>query len=69
METPTATKLHLLAPRPTANAALQQHVAAVADIIKSETNVKEVEFLTDVDFLKKSIKANFRVTGKRSVSR
>jgi isoleucyl-tRNA synthetase len=43
----------------------QRHVEAIADIIKSETNVKEVEFLTDGDFLKKSIKANFRVLGKK----
>ncbi len=43
----------------------QRHVAAVTDIIKNETNIKEVEFLTDGDFLKKSIKANFRVLGKK----
>jgi len=50
---------------PATDAEFQQHVAAVADIIKSETNIKEVEFLTDGDFLKKSIKANFRVLGKK----
>ncbi|MEL7160087.1 MAG: DUF5915 domain-containing protein, partial [Bacteroidota bacterium] len=43
----------------------QRRVAAVADIIKSEVNVKEVEFLTDDDFLKKSVKPNFRVLGKK----
>ncbi|MEM6770404.1 MAG: DUF5915 domain-containing protein, partial [Bacteroidota bacterium] len=43
----------------------QRRVAAVADIIKNETNIKEVEFLTDDDFLKKSIKPNFRVLGKK----
>lgn len=50
---------------PATDADFQNHVAAVADIIKSETNIKEVEFLTDSDFLKKSIKANFRVLGKK----
>ncbi|MEO0732154.1 MAG: isoleucine--tRNA ligase [Bacteroidota bacterium] len=43
----------------------QRRVAAVADIIKGEVNVKEVEFLTDDDFLKKSVKPNFRVLGKK----
>jgi isoleucyl-tRNA synthetase len=50
---------------PGTDADFQRHVAAVADIIKSETNIKEVEFLTDGDFLKKSIKPNFRVLGKK----
>ena len=43
----------------------QRRITAVADIIKNETNVKEVELLTDGDFLKKSIKPNFRVLGKK----
>ncbi|MEM9528215.1 MAG: isoleucine--tRNA ligase, partial [Bacteroidota bacterium] len=38
----------------------QRRVEAVADIIKGEVNLKEVEFLTDDDFLKKTIKPNFR---------
>ena len=50
---------------PATDADFQNHVTAVADIIKSETNVKEVEFLTDGDFLKKSLKPNFRVLGKK----
>ena len=43
----------------------RRQVAEVAHIIKSETNIKDVEFLTDDDFLKKSVKANFKVLGKR----
>ncbi|MEM9259609.1 MAG: isoleucine--tRNA ligase, partial [Bacteroidota bacterium] len=43
----------------------QRRVEAVADIIKGEVNLKEVEFLTDDDFLKKTIKPNFRVLGKK----
>ncbi|MEM9930523.1 MAG: DUF5915 domain-containing protein, partial [Bacteroidota bacterium] len=50
---------------PATDAEFQRRVAAVADIIKNETNLKEVEFLTDSDFLKKSIKPNFRVLGKK----
>lgn len=50
---------------PGTDAEFQRRVEAVADIIKNETNIKEVEFLTDEDFLKKSVKANFRVLGKK----
>lgn len=50
---------------PATDAEFQAHIEAVTEIIKSETNIKEVEFLTDGDFLKKSIKANFRVLGKK----
>ena len=37
----------------------------VAHIITAETNLKEVELLTDDGFLKKTVKPNFRVLGKR----
>ena len=50
---------------PATDADVQRRVTAVADIIKNETNIKEVELLTDADFLKKSIKPNFRVLGKK----
>ena len=43
----------------------RRQVSDVAHIIKAETNVKGVEFLTDGDFLQKSVKANFKVLGKR----
>ena len=50
---------------PALNDEFRRQVADVAHIIKAETNIKEVEFLTDDDFLKKSVKANFKVLGKR----
>ncbi len=50
---------------PTLSDEFRRQVADVAHIIKAETNIKEVEFLTDDDFLKKSVKANFKVLGKR----
>ncbi len=50
---------------PALDAEFRRRVEAVADIIRSETNIKEVEFLTDDDFLKKSIKPNFKVLGKK----
>lgn len=41
-------------------------LSAVAHIIKSETNIKEIEILpVDNDFIKKSAKANYRVLGKK----
>ncbi|MBC6996117.1 isoleucine--tRNA ligase [Neolewinella lacunae] len=43
----------------------RRHIAAVADIVKSEVNIKAVEFLTDGNFLRKSIKPDFRTLGKR----
>ncbi|MCP9236157.1 isoleucine--tRNA ligase [Lewinella sp. JB7] len=50
---------------PALDAEFRRRVAAVTPIIQAETNVKEVEFLTDDDFLKKTIKPNFKVLGKR----
>ncbi|CAH1001731.1 Isoleucine--tRNA ligase [Neolewinella maritima] len=50
---------------PALSAEFQRQVADVAHIIRAETNIKAVEFLTDDDFLKKSVKANFKVLGKR----
>ncbi|OAV43210.1 isoleucine--tRNA ligase [Lewinella sp. 4G2] len=44
---------------------VQRRIEAIAEIVKNETNIKEVELLTDGDFLKKSIKPNFRVLGKK----
>ena len=43
----------------------RRRVADVAPIIQAETNIKEVEFLTDGGFLKKTVKPNFKVLGKR----
>lgn len=50
---------------PATDGEVQRRVQAVSHIIMNETNVKEVELLTDGDFLKKSIKPNFRVLGKK----
>jgi isoleucyl-tRNA synthetase len=42
------------------------NVGHVAEIIKAETNIKEIEFLAaDNDFIKKKAKANFKTLGKR----
>ncbi|THH39955.1 isoleucine--tRNA ligase [Neolewinella litorea] len=43
----------------------RRRVQEVAHIIQAETNIKEMEFLTDDGFLKKTIKPNFKVLGKR----
>jgi len=50
---------------PALDAEFARRVEAVADIIKGEVNVREVELLTDDSFFRKSIKANFRVLGKK----
>ena len=50
---------------PAPDAEFRRRVEEVAHIIRAETNIKEVEFLTDDDFLKKTIKPNFKVLGKR----
>ena len=50
---------------PALDADFQRRIKAVAHIIRAETNVKEVEFLTDDDFLKKTIKPNFKLLGKK----
>jgi isoleucyl-tRNA synthetase len=50
---------------PALDADFQRRVEAIADIVKGEVNVKDVEMLTDTGFFQKSIKANFRVLGKK----
>ena len=48
------------------NKAQKQEILAVADLIKSEVNVKEVEVLEDAsNILIKQIKPNFKVLGPR----
>lgn len=45
---------------------IQRHLEAVEDLIKSEVNVKEIEYLTDTEgFIQKRAKANFKTLGKR----
>jgi len=45
---------------------MEARIKKVEDIIKAETNIKEVEVLgADNDFIKKKAKANFKTLGKR----
>ncbi len=51
---------------PIQDARLQKQIEQVADLIKSEVNVKEIEFLTQSEgFLVKTIKANFKLLGPK----
>lgn len=44
----------------------RQHVEAIADLIRSEVNVKNIEFLDDTsDILVKTVKPNFRTLGQK----
>ncbi len=45
---------------------LLQNIVSVEDIIKSETNIKEIEILSsDNNFIRKKAKANFKTLGKK----
>ncbi len=51
---------------PVLNPAMRSQLEKVEDLVKSEVNVKSVEYLTDADgFIKKKIKPNFQALGKR----
>ncbi|MFT3845603.1 MAG: isoleucine--tRNA ligase [Lacibacter sp.] len=51
---------------PVLSAAMKEQFEKVEDIIKSEVNVKEIEYLTpDNSFIKKKIKPNFVALGKK----
>ena len=43
----------------------KQHIEAVADLIKSEVNVKDLKFVEGQGILVKKVKCNFRVMGKK----
>ena len=43
----------------------KKHIAAVADLIKNEVNVKELNFVEGQGILVKKVKCNFRVMGKK----
>ncbi len=46
---------------------LLQNIVSVEDIIKNETNIKEIEILSsDNNFIRKKAKANFKTLGKKS---
>jgi len=53
---------------PVSNAAMRSQLEKVADLIRSEVNVKEVQYLSGSDsegFIKKKIKPNFVALGKK----
>ncbi|MEI9933901.1 MAG: isoleucine--tRNA ligase [Ferruginibacter sp.] len=51
---------------PAMNAAMAERIKSVEEIIKAETNIKEVDVLNaDNDFIKKKAKANFKTLGRR----
>ena len=51
---------------PALDSAMAERIQQVADIIKAETNIKEVDILAaDNDFIRKKAKANFKTLGKR----
>jgi len=51
---------------PVLNGHIQEQIEMVADIILSEVNVKNIEYLTDTEgFIKKKIKPDFKTLGKK----
>ena len=51
---------------PISNPDMQEQIGRVGELIKSETNIKEIEYLTDNNgFIKKKIKPNFKALGAR----
>ncbi|KYP14324.1 isoleucine--tRNA ligase [Flavihumibacter sp. CACIAM 22H1] len=51
---------------PVLNPVMKEQLVKVEDLILSEVNVKELQYLTDADgFIKKKIKPNFQALGKR----
>ena len=51
---------------PVLNPSMKEQLKNVEDLIKTEVNVKELEYLTETDgFIKKKIKPNFVVLGKK----
>jgi len=55
---------------PVISAQLRQQLEQIEDLVKSEVNVKEVEYLSDTEgFIKKKIKPNFKSLGARMGAR
>jgi isoleucyl-tRNA synthetase len=51
---------------PLVDPSLQVDIDSIADIIKSEVNIKEIEYIAgDNDIIKKKIKANFKTLGAK----
>lgn len=46
--------------------AMEEQIRKIEDLVKAETNIKEIEFLYDAEgFIKKKIKPNFQALGKK----
>ncbi|WP_288096021.1 isoleucine--tRNA ligase [Hydrotalea sp.] len=55
---------------PVLNADMQQQLEKIADLIKAEVNVKEIEFLTDAEgVIQKKVKPNFKLMGAKMGSK
>ncbi|RTL47814.1 MAG: isoleucine--tRNA ligase [Sphingobacteriales bacterium] len=55
---------------PVLNANMQQQLEKIADLIKAEVNVKEIEFLTDAEgVIQKKVKPNFKLMGAKMGSK
>jgi isoleucyl-tRNA synthetase len=51
---------------PVLNPVMQQQLEKIADLVKAEVNVKEIEYITETEgFIKKKIKPNFVALGKK----
>ena len=50
---------------PAVDATQKAHIEAVADLLRNEVNVKEVNFIEGQGILVKKVKCNFRVMGKK----
>ncbi|MBV4357393.1 isoleucine--tRNA ligase [Pinibacter aurantiacus] len=51
---------------PVFNPSMKEQLQKVEDLIKTEVNVKEIQYLTDTEgFIKKKIKPNFQALGKK----
>jgi isoleucyl-tRNA synthetase len=55
---------------PVRDAAMQEQIVLIEDLLKGEVNIKTVEYLTDTaGFINKKIKANFKALGTRMGAR
>lgn len=51
---------------PVSGAGMKDQITKVAELVKNEVNIKEIDFLTETEgFIKKKIKANFKALGTR----
>ncbi|MBX2930698.1 MAG: isoleucine--tRNA ligase [Chitinophagaceae bacterium] len=51
---------------PVLNATMKEQLEKVADLIKSEVNVKELQYITETEgIIKKKVKANFKILGSK----